>query len=47
MKKEYNRPIIDVKEYNVEENVAALVVSENALNWVDGTYGSADSVDWE
>ena len=47
MKKEYSRPIIDIKEINVEISVAALTVSKNALNWVGGTTGSTDSVDWD
>ena len=47
MKKEYSRPIIDIKEINVEISVAALTVSKNALNWVGGTAGSTDSVDWD
>ncbi len=47
MKKEYNKPIIEVKEFNVSENITALTVSSNALDWVNGTGSGSDSVEWE
>ena len=47
MKKEYIRPTIEVKEFDVTENVTALIVSGNALDWVNGTGVGSDSVNWE
>lgn len=47
MKKNYSKPVVEVHTVGLKEEITALVVSENALNWVDGTYGNADSVDWD
>jgi len=45
MKKEYNRPIIDVKEFDVENNIADISMGANTtLNWNDN---AGDSVEWE
>ena len=45
MKKEYNRPIIDVKEFDVENNIADISMGNNlTLNWNDN---KGDSVEWE
>ncbi len=45
-KKEYSKPILEVSDFGLIEDVAALNVSSNALDWVNGT-GNTDSVEWE
>lgn len=44
MKKDYISPKVNVEEFKIKEEVTALTVSTNALNW--GTTVE-DSVDWE
>jgi len=45
MKKEYTKPIIDVKEFDVENNIADISMGANTtLNWNDN---AGDSVEWE
>ena len=45
MKKEYTKPIIDVKEFDVEKDIADISMGANTtLNWNDN---AGDSVEWE
>lgn len=46
-KKEYSKPNLEVLDFGLKEDVTALTVSTNALDWVNGTGSGADSVEWE
>lgn len=33
MKKDYNKPLLEIKEYETKKTIAALNVSETTMNW--------------
>ena len=48
MKKDYNKPLIEVKEYETSKTIAALNVSESPMNWTNdgGTNGGYKEFEW-
>ena len=47
MKKDYTKPLLEIKEYEPKKVVAALEVSDKALTWFDNdTNGDYKEFEW-
>ena len=48
MKKDYTKPLLEIKEYETKKVVAALTVSEKTMTWNDNgtTAGGYKEFEW-
>ena len=47
MKKEYNKPLLEIKEYETRKTIAALNVSESEMKWTnDGDTNGYKDFEW-
>ena len=47
MRKDYTKPLLEIKEYETKKVVAALTVSEKTVTWNDsGTIGGYKEFEW-
>ena len=47
MRKDYTKPLLEIKEYEPRRIIAALEVSETPMNWVDnGATGGYKEFEW-